>query len=121
MMRLDAGDLFSAQLIAPISDLPAAEERRALPTRRFDEASLLFLLPQLREMRKRYGAIYILLRRGKAGEGQSAVQSPGGIVLQIFITNQVDRDVLLIEPARDMFAPAAQFLPHVSVQPVDFC
>src|SRR4051812_47903374 len=119
MIGLDAVDLLGGQLVAPGAGFAAAEEvATAKGTRRLAKALVLLLLPQLREIGKGDGAPQRAVVRRPASEVQDAAQRAERISLQILVTDEMHGKIALVEPGRDMAAPAGKFLPQLIVQPV---
>src|SRR6185503_20965849 len=52
------------------------------------------------------------------GESERTRESTGAVGRQILVADQMDRDVALIEPTRDMCAPTRKLLPKLMRLPV---
>src|SRR6201991_237760 len=111
MLGLDARDLCGAEFFAPIARLAAAEEIAAgVRTWCLAEAFLPLLIAQLLEIRKGHRARNRSIGSLTVCKRQHVPQRAGGIGLHVLIADEMDRNVRLVEPARDVAAPARQLL-----------
>src|SRR5690242_20144973 len=118
MLGLNTRNLLGAQLVTPGARLAAAEEISIRPRPwRLAKAPFPLLRPQLREVREFDRALDFFLARRAFGKGQRAAQNACRVRHHVLVAHEMHRNVGLVEPARDMTAPARKLLPQLIVQP----
>jgi hypothetical protein len=111
VFAFDPGDLFGGQFVSPAARLATPEEvSTSVRAWRLAEAFFLFLALQLSEISQPHGSPNFVVRRNTFRETQGTAQCSDRIEFHVFIANEMNGDVGLLEPGGDMSAPTGKVL-----------